>query len=185
MNMELTHVDGRGNARMVDVSGKDITVREAVAKGRVLMACATIALIRDGKVPKGDVFAVARIAGIMAAKKTPDIIPLSHSLPLDAVAVELASGDDFVEITATVRCTGRTGVEMEALTAVSAAALAVYDMSKAVDKGMVIADIRLMKKTGGRSGTFIRPEGAEGPAVACHDQPAPAGGVDTTGGLHG
>jgi cyclic pyranopterin phosphate synthase len=155
---ELTHFDKQGAARMVDVSGKKDTVREAVAEGRVFMLPGTLALILDQKVAKGDVFNVARVAGIMAAKKTSELIPLCH--PLDLSSVELAFDPDrtasCVLIRATIRTTGKTGVEMEALTAVAAAGLTIYDMCKSADRAMTITDVRLMKKTGGKSGTFER-----------------------------
>jgi cyclic pyranopterin phosphate synthase len=154
---ELTHIDEAGAARMVDVSAKAETVREATAKGRVIMQVATRALIGEGKAAKGDVLAAARLAGIMAAKRTSDLIPLCHPLPLSGVTVDLVLGDDFVEISATVRTTGRTGVEMEALTAVSVAALTIYDMVKAVDRGMRIEAIRVVQKSGGKSGDFSQP----------------------------
>ncbi|SDE39260.1 cyclic pyranopterin monophosphate synthase MoaC [Rhodospira trueperi] len=154
--MSFTHFDAQGNAVMVDVSAKAETAREAVAAGRVTAAPETIALIRDNRVGKGDVLAVARLAGIMAAKRTADLIPLCHPLALTSVAVDLAlnEAEHAVEITATCRITGRTGVEMEALTAVSVAALTVYDMCKAVDKGMRIEHVRLVIKTGGKSGPY-------------------------------
>ncbi len=154
----LTHLDERGQARMVDVSAKDVTVREAVARGEVVMRRETLELIVEGKVPKGEVFGVARLAGIMAAKKTPQIVPLCHPLMLTGVDVDLRADKENsrVDIEARVRTAGQTGVEMEALTAVAAAALAVYDMCKAVDKEMVIGNIRLVRKTGGKSGTFER-----------------------------
>jgi len=151
----LTHFDEAGNAVMVDVTGKDVTARVAVAEGRVVMAPATLAAIRDRAVAKGDVLAVAQLAGIMAAKRTHELIPLCHPLPLASVTVALEpSGEDAVAITATVKVTGRTGVEMEALTAVSVAALTVYDMCKAIDRAMRIEGIRLVHKSGGRSGTY-------------------------------
>ncbi len=152
----LTHLDEAGRARMVDVSAKDETERVAVAAGSVQMKPATLALIQSGGVAKGDVLAVARLAGIMAAKRTADLIPLCHPLALTSVAVELACdvARSAVDITATCRVTGRTGVEMEALTAVSVAALTIYDMCKAVDRGMRIGEIRLMHKSGGKSGTY-------------------------------
>ena len=153
----LTHIGTDGAARMVDVSAKPVTTREAQAKGRVAMRSQTAALIRDGQTAKGDVLAAARIAGIMAAKNTGGLIPLCHPLPLDAVNIDLTVEEDAVEITATARTTGRTGVEMEALTAVSIAALTIYDMVKAVDKEMKIEAIRLTYKTGGKSGTFSAP----------------------------
>jgi cyclic pyranopterin monophosphate synthase len=157
---ELTHLDAEGHAHMVDVGGKDETRREAVARGAVLMRAETLAKIVAGELPKGDVLAVARVAGIMAAKRTPDIIPLCHPLLLTHVAVELRPdpGAPAVQIEATVRTTGKTGVEMEALTAVSAAALTIYDMCKAIDRGMRITDIRLAQKRGGRSGELILEE---------------------------
>jgi cyclic pyranopterin phosphate synthase len=150
----LTHFDAQGAAHMVDVSEKAVTARTAVARGRVEMAAETAALVRDGGARKGDVLGVARLAGVMAAKKTADIIPLCHPLALSKVSLELAVVGDGVDIEATVRTTGRTGVEMEALTAVSAAALTVYDMLKAADKGMRLTDIRLTMKEGGRSGVW-------------------------------
>ena len=155
---KLTHFDHDGAARMVDVSEKAETMREAVAAGRVTMMPETLRLILDRKVSKGDVFSVARIAGIMAAKKTADIIPLYHPVILSSVEVvfEPNEAESLVDIVATARTTGQTGVEMEALTAVSASGLAIYDMCKAVDRAMTITDIRLMKKTGGKSGTFER-----------------------------
>ena len=153
----LTHIGADGAARMVDVSAKPITTREAQAKGRVVMKPETAALIQTGQAAKGDVLAAARIAGIMAAKKTGELIPLCHPLPLDAVNIDLIVTQDAVEITATARTTGRTGVEMEALTAVSLAALTIYDMVKAVDKTMRIEAVRLTRKTGGKSGDFSAP----------------------------
>jgi cyclic pyranopterin phosphate synthase len=154
----LTHFDQDGAARMVNVSEKAATVREAIAEGRVFMLPETLRFIRDRKVTKGDVFGVARLAGIMAAKKTADLIPLCH--PLNLTSVEISFDPDemksCVNIQATVTTTGQTGVEMEALTAVSVAGLTIYDMCKAVDRGMTISDVRLMKKTGGKSGTFER-----------------------------
>lgn len=153
----LTHLDDAGAARMVDVSAKDVTARTARASGRVLVSPRVVELLRGEGLPKGDVLATARIAGIMGAKRTPEIIPLCHPLPLTGVTVDLAVADDAVEITATVRTTNRTGVEMEALTAVSTAALTVVDMVKAVDKAAVITDIRVEEKTGGKSGDWRRP----------------------------
>jgi cyclic pyranopterin phosphate synthase len=152
--MTLTHLDASGAARMVDVSAKPATAREATAKGRVRMQPETIARIRDGDAPKGDVLAAARLAGIFAAKRTADLIPLCHPLPLSSASVDLVLTQDAVEITATVRTTGRTGVEMEALTAVSIAALTLYDMVKSADRAMVIEAIRLTHKSGGKSGDF-------------------------------
>lgn len=152
----LTHFDQDGNAVMVDVSDKDVTERTATAQGSVFMLPETVQLIVDGGVKKGDVLSVARLAGIMGAKKTPDLIPLCHPLALSSVKVDLGVDADrnAVDITATCKLKGRTGVEMEALTAVSVAALTVYDMCKAVDRGMRIADIRLTHKAGGKSGTY-------------------------------
>ncbi len=151
----LTHFDAAGNAVMVDVSAKAETVREATAKARVVMRPETLAMIVAGTAKKGDVFGVARLAGIMAAKRTSDLIPLCHPLPIAAVTVDLvAEGDDTVAISATVRTTGRTGVEMEALTAASVAALTVYDMCKAVDRGMRVEGLRVVAKSGGKSGDF-------------------------------
>ena len=155
----LAHLDEQGHARMVDVSDKDVTVREATARGRVLMKPDTLAMIVQGQMPKGDVFATARIAGIMAAKRTHELIPLCHLLPISGVEVhlrpsELGYARAAVEIEATVRVTSRTGVEMEALTAVTVAALTVYDMCKAVERGMSIEDVRLTAKSGGRSGDY-------------------------------
>jgi len=152
----LSHFDGEGNARMVDVSAKAETERVAVAKGMVIMAPATLALIQAGGVKKGDVLAVAQLAGIMGAKRTPDLIPLCHPLSLSAVelALSLDPTRNAVGITATCRVTGRTGVEMEALTAVAVAGLTVIDMVKAVDRTLRLTDIRLVKKSGGKSGVF-------------------------------
>lgn len=150
--MKLSHLDERGRARMVDVSGKRPTLREAVAEGRVRMLAATQLAIREGRMPKGDVFAVARLAGIMAAKRTGETIPLCHPLPLTHAEVELDfEGDDAVRIEARVRTEAPTGVEMEALHAVAVAGLALYDMCKAIDRGMVLESIRLLRKTGGKS----------------------------------
>lgn len=152
----LTHLDADGHARMVDVSAKDVTVRVATAAGVVLLSQECVRVIRDGSVPKGDALAVARIAGIQGAKKTPDLIPLCHPLPVTGVDVDLQVVDRGVEITATVRTTGRTGVEMEALTAVSVAGLAMIDMIKAVDKQAVLSEVRVLTKSGGRSGDWAR-----------------------------
>lgn len=152
----LTHVDESGAARMVDVSAKDVTARQAVASGRVLVSPTVVSLLRGDGVPKGDALGVARIAGIMATKRTPDLIPLCHPLAISGVEVDLEVLDDAVAITATVRTADRTGVEMEALTAVSVAALTVVDMVKAVDKGAVITDVRIESKTGGKSGPWQR-----------------------------
>jgi cyclic pyranopterin monophosphate synthase len=156
---DLTHFDAEGRAVMVDVSGKDETERVAVAAGTVKMRPETLDLIQRGGVKKGDVLAVARLAGIMAAKRTPDLIPLCHPLPLASVTVDLVCdpGRSAVDITATCKLTGRTGVEMEALTAVTVAALTVYDMCKAVDRFMAIGDIRLVRKEGGKSGIWEAP----------------------------
>ncbi|MDP6605809.1 MAG: cyclic pyranopterin monophosphate synthase MoaC [Dehalococcoidia bacterium] len=152
----LTHLDEQGHARMVDVSAKATTVREATARGRVAMLPATLALIVEGRIPKGDVLAVARVAGIMAAKRTPDLIPLCHPLPLSAVEVSLTPDHEAstVEVEATVRTAAPTGVEMEALTAVSVAALTVYDMCKAAERSIRIDAVRLVAKSGGKSGDF-------------------------------
>lgn len=152
--MSLTHFDANGDAHMVDVTDKDITTRTAVARGEVRMSAQTQALVRAGTAKKGDVLGVARLAGIMAAKRTADLIPLCHPLPLSKVSLELDLTETGVAITATVRTTGRTGVEMEALTAVSVSALTVYDMLKAVQKDMEITGIRLTFKDGGKSGRF-------------------------------
>lgn len=156
MSDRLTHVDESGAARMVDVSAKDVTAREASASGRVLVSPAVVELLRGAGVPKGDTLAVARLAGIMGAKQTPSLIPLCHPLALSAVSVDLTVADDAVDIRATVRTTDRTGVEMEALTAVAVAALTVVDMVKAVDKAAVITDVRVETKSGGKSGDWSR-----------------------------
>lgn len=150
----LTHFDAKGDAQMVDVSEKAVTTRTATARGRVEMSAETLEIVRAGTAKKGDVLAVARLAGIMAAKRTADLIPLCHPLPISKVAVELDASGTAVEIEATVKTTGQTGVEMEALTAVNVAALTVYDMLKAVQKDMRITDIRLTYKDGGKSGRF-------------------------------
>ncbi|MFL6061345.1 MAG: cyclic pyranopterin monophosphate synthase MoaC [Marmoricola sp.] len=152
----LTHVDETGAARMVDVTGKEVTARVAVATGRVLVSAAVVDLLRGEGVPKGDALGVARVAGIMAAKRTPDLVPLCHPLAISGVEVDLEVRDDAVAITATVRTADRTGVEMEALTAVSVAALTVVDMVKAVDKAAVITDVRIESKSGGKSGDWQR-----------------------------
>jgi cyclic pyranopterin monophosphate synthase len=155
MTERLTHFDAAGNAVMVDVSAKPVTERSATARARVLMQEATLRMILEGGAKKGDVLGVARLAGIMGAKRTAELIPLCHPLPIDAVSVELVPAPpDAVEIEATVRTTGRTGVEMEALTAASVAALTVYDMCKSVDRGMRIEVVRLVHKSGGKSGEF-------------------------------
>jgi len=160
MMSELTHFDADGASRMVDVGQKPVTARMARATGLVRMQVATWERIRSGPTAKGDVFEVARLAGIMAAKKTAELIPLCHPLPLDSVEIAFAQPEpEVVEISATVRCTARTGVEMEALVAVSAAALTIYDMVKAIDKDLVIGEIRLEEKSGGRSGHYVRGAG--------------------------
>lgn len=156
---ELTHVDQAGAARMVDVSGKDVTVRQAVATGRLRTTPQVVALLRDNGLAKGDALAVARIAGIMGAKRTPDLVPLCHPVALHSVTVELHIVEDGVHIQATTRTADRTGIEMEALTAVAAAGLTLVDMVKAVDRGATITDIRVEHKAGGRSGTWTREEG--------------------------
>jgi len=156
---KLTHFDAKGDAHMVDVSAKEETARTAIAEGAVRMAAETLVHVTQGTAKKGDVLAVARLAGIMGAKRTADLVPLCHPLPVSKVALELWADPDLpgVRIEAEVRTTGRTGVEMEALTAVSVAALTVYDMLKAVEKGMVITDTRLVMKEGGKSGRFEAP----------------------------
>lgn len=156
MEHPLTHLDVSGHARMVDVTDKQPTVRAATAAGRVVTSPETVALLRDGAVPKGDVLAVARIAGIQAAKKTPELLPLAHVIGVHGAVVDLTITDTGVDITATVRTADRTGVEMEALTSVSVAALAVIDMVKGRDRNAHVTDIRLLEKTGGRSGTWTR-----------------------------
>lgn len=150
----LTHLDEEGSARMVDVGAKTVTARQAVAQGRIAMTREAAAAIRAGSIQKGDVLAVARVAGIMAAKKTSDLIPLCHPLPLSKVEIDLALDEEGVTATATAATAGQTGVEMEALTAVSVTLLTVYDMAKALDKRMTIGDIRLIAKTGGKSGDW-------------------------------
>jgi cyclic pyranopterin phosphate synthase len=152
----LSHLDQSGHARMVDVSGKDVTARHARASGRVLLSGEAVRALRAGEVPKGDAIAVARIAGIQGAKKTPDLIPLCHPIGLHAVSVEFEVQDDGVAITATARTADRTGVEMEALTSVAVAALALIDMIKAVDPAAVITDVRVDEKTGGKTGVWRR-----------------------------
>ena len=152
----LTHLDGEGRASMVDIGGKPETERRAVAACRVLMRAETLGLIVAGSSPKGDVLAAARIAGIMAAKRTADLIPLCHTLPLSRVAVSLEAEGDGIEVRATVVTVGRTGVEMEALTAATVAALTIYDMCKAVDRAMRIDGVRVVEKSGGRSGVFTQ-----------------------------
>ena len=158
---KLTHLDAEGRARMVDVTAKDVTERIAVARGAVFMRAETLALIREKKVEKGDVFSVARVAGIMAAKKTPELIPMCHPLNITSVEIFLEPKEGKpgrVEIEAAVKVAGQTGVEMEAMTAVAVCGLTIYDMCKAVDREMSIGEIRLVKKSGGKSGTFIRKE---------------------------
>lgn len=151
---DLTHIDEGGAARMVDVSAKNDTIREATATGRIAMSAEAAAAIRAGDVKKGDVLGAARIAGIMAAKKTSDLVPLCHPLPISGVTLDLETDETGVTATATVKTTDKTGVEMEALTAVSVALLTVYDMAKALDRGMEIGGIRLLAKSGGRSGDW-------------------------------
>ncbi len=151
---KLTHLDALGNAHMVDVSAKDITTRSATARARVLMLPETLALITSGTAKKGDVLATARLAGIMAAKKTSDLIPLCHPLMISKVSVEFTIIDAAIDVEATVKVEGKTGVEMEALTACAVACLTLYDMVKAVDRGMKITDLRLVEKSGGKSGLF-------------------------------
>ena len=156
--MGLTHTDESGKARMVDVSEKEITKREATARGRITMKPETLAMIRENRVRKGDVLSTARIAAVMAAKKTPDLIPLCHPIPITDVSVDLTPSEEKsgVEIMVTVSALWRTGVEMEAIVGVLAAAATIYDMIKAVDRGAVITDVGLIRKTGGKSGTYVR-----------------------------
>ena len=156
----FTHLDESGAARMVDVSAKDVSVRTATATGRVLVTAEVVALLRDGGVPKGDAVAVARIAGIQAAKRTPDLVPLCHPIAIHGVSVDVEVRDEAVAITATVRTADRTGVEMEALTAVAVAGLTLIDMVKAVDPGATITDVRVEEKTGGKTGLWRRDGGA-------------------------
>ena len=156
---ELTHLDSAGQARMVDVSGKDVSARAARASGRVRLSAAAVAALRAGNVPKGDALAVARIAGIQGAKRTPDLIPLCHPIGLHGVTIDLTVADSGVDITATTRTADRTGVEMEALTAVSVAGLALIDMVKAIDPGAVLTDIRVEWKEGGKTGRWTRQTG--------------------------
>jgi cyclic pyranopterin monophosphate synthase len=155
---KLTHLDESGAAHMVDVSAKADTVREAIAEGRITMSAGALAAIREGSAKKGDVLATARIAGIMAAKKTAELIPLCHPLMLSKVSVDFAFENDGIRATALVRLTGQTGVEMEAMTAASVALLTIYDMAKALDKGMVISGVRLLSKSGGKSGAWTSDE---------------------------
>jgi cyclic pyranopterin phosphate synthase len=154
---EFTHLDEHGAARMVDVSAKDVSVRSATARGRVHVSGEVVRLLRDNALPKGDALAVARIAGIMAAKRTSDLVPLCHPIALHGVDVAVVVGDDAVDITAVVRTADRTGVEMEALTSVSVACLALFDMVKGVDPAAVITDVRVEEKTGGKTGSWTRP----------------------------
>ncbi len=157
---ELSHFNEQGRGRMVDVSGKDATTREAIAHGAIDMEVATLARIREGQIKKGDVLAVADVAAVMAAKRTPDLIPMCHPIQLSGVEVSFedleADGRGVIDVTVTVRCVGPTGVEMEALTAVSAALLTIYDMCKAIDRGMRVRGVELLKKSGGKSGTWER-----------------------------
>lgn len=159
--MDFTHFNDQGRAKMVDVGEKPVSVRRAVAAGRVLVSGETLALIKSGGMKKGDVLTVAQIAGVMGAKRTPDLIPMCHPVPIDGIDLRLTLCEQppSVEICAEVSCVGRTGVEMEALTAVATAALTVYDMCKAVQKDMVISELRLLKKSGGVHGDFVRAEG--------------------------
>lgn len=154
MSKSLTHIAPDGTARMVDVGAKAETQRLAIASGRITISPEGLSAVRDGNAPKGDVLGTARIAGIMAAKKTADLIPMCHPLMLDAVNIEFAFEDDAIRATATASLTGKTGVEMEAITAVSVALLTIYDMAKALDKGMVVDDVRLIEKRGGKSGMW-------------------------------
>ncbi len=154
---DLTHLDAQGKARMVDIGSKAATQRLAIASGRIRMSAQALAAIRAGDVPKGDVLAAARIAGIMAAKRTAELIPLCHPLALDTVGVDFSFEDGALRVLATAALTGKTGVEMEALTAASVALLTIYDMAKALDKGMVIEDLRLIEKRGGKSGDWKAP----------------------------
>ena len=154
----LTHLDADGNAHMVDIGAKQPTAREAVASGRIRMNAVALDAVRGGEVPKGDVLAAARIAGIMAAKKTADLIPLCHPLALDSVTIDFAFETDGIGVRAAASLTGKTGVEMEAMTAASVALLTIYDMAKALDKAMVIEGVRLLTKTGGKSGNWTAPE---------------------------
>ncbi len=158
--IKLSHFDEEGRARMVDVGDKPVTQREAIASGRVIMKPETLRRIKDKEVEKGDVFAVAQVAGIMAAKKTSDLIPMCHPLAIENVEIAFQEDEQKSEVVirTKVKYTGKTGVEMEALVATAAAALTIYDMCKAIDRGMIISDIKLLKKSGGKRGTFIRPE---------------------------
>lgn len=156
--MEFTHLNSRGESRMVDISEKPVTTRQAVAKGAINMELETLEKIYSQNMPKGNVLEVARLAGIMAAKRTADLIPLCHPLALSKVEIDFERGENGIMITASVGLNGQTGAEMEALTAVTVAGLTVYDMCKAVDKNMVLSDVRLMRKSGGKSGSFVREE---------------------------
>ena len=160
MSGKLTHMDASGRAKMVDVGDKEITLREATAQAVVRMKPETLALINEGRIKKGDVLAVAQVAGVMGAKRTPDLIPMCHPLPITGVdfAYDVYEPDSSITIRATVRTRGRTGVEMEALTAVSIAALTIYDMCKAVDRGIEVSDVFLLEKSGGKSGLYTRPD---------------------------
>ncbi len=160
--MEFTHFNDEGRARMVDVTGKTATVREAIAAGTIHMHPDTVAAVKAGRIAKGDVLAVAQVAGIQAAKHTWELIPMCHPLQLGGIDIGFTVNDSSIDIRATVRCKGDTGVEMEALTAVSAAALTIYDMCKALQKDMTITDIRLLKKSGGKSGDFVREDETNG-----------------------
>jgi len=155
---KLTHLDESGAAHMVDVGGKPATARRAVASGRIARSAAALGAIRQGNAPKGDVLGTARIAGIMAAKRTGELIPLCHPLGLEAVTIDFTYEDSAIRVTATASLTGKTGVEMEAMTAASIALLTIYDMAKAIDKGMVISEVRLIAKSGGKSGDWQAPE---------------------------
>jgi cyclic pyranopterin phosphate synthase len=176
----LTHVDARGAARMVDVSGKDVTQRVAVAAGRLLVSPRVVELLRGEGVPKGDALAVARVAGILGAKRTPDLIPLCHPLPISGVEVELEVTDDAIEIRASVKTTGRTGVEMEALTSVAIAGLTLHDMVKAVDPAAVLTDVRVLSKTGGKSGDWVRDQPRVEPLAQAAKARAPGLPADAT-----
>jgi cyclic pyranopterin phosphate synthase len=177
----LTHVDESGAARMVDVSAKDVTVRTATAVGRLLVSPAVVGLLRGEGVPKGDALGVARVAGIMGAKRTSELVPLCHPLALSGVSVDLSVADDAVDIVATVRTTDRTGVEMEALTAVAVAGLTLHDMVKAVDPAAELTGVRLLRKTGGRSGDWHRPEGRGSMGVVGRAEPVGEKGTGIRG----
>jgi len=182
----LTHLDAAGHARMVDVSGKDVSARQATATGRVLLSGAAVAALRAGTVPKGDALAVARIAGIQGAKRTPELIPLCHPIGLHSVQVDVSVADEGARITAVTRTADRTGVEMEALTAVAASGLALIDMIKAIDPAAVLTDIRVEEKLGGKTGVWQRPDAAAGaglPAGGPGSRAAgPPGGAGQAGG---